>query len=499
MNEINWLDRAKNTHFQVRNVIDGQYETCSSDETITKRSPRDGTLLYEFGAGNQDDVNRAVANARESFEDGRWRDLSVHQRKAVLHKLADLIEANREEFALYECLDVGKPIANAYNGDVPAAASNLRDAAEGADKLLSLAASDGGMFCYQAQKPVGVVAGILGWNVPLKLATDKIGPALAMGNSLVLKPSEFTSLSTCRVAELALEAGVPAGVLNVVNGAGKTVGDALAKHPDVDLLTFVGSSATGKQLQIAAGQSNMKRLILECGGKSPYLVFDDCPNDLDFIAADIVAKAFPNQGAVCSAGTRLLLQDNIKDQLLPKILERTRNIVPADPLDTSTSFGALINEAHLNKVLGYIESGREQGANLLCGGERVNRESGGYYLQPALFDQVDPRQKIAQEEIFGPVLSMFSFSDEAQAIRLANDSRYGLTAFAATQNFTRAVRLGQRLNTGLLMVAASATHPRGAIQLPLAAHKESGLGVEKSLAGLAAYTASTAVYAYSYL
>lgn len=498
MTETNWHDRAESARLRVVNFIDGQAFDTTGMTQIEKFSPRNGELLYRFGCGSPTEVDQAVSKARSAFDDGRWKDLSVHQRKAVLYKLADLIEENSEELALYECLDVGKPIQNALNGDIPGSASALREAAEGADKLLSSAASDGGMFCYQSQKPIGVVAGILGWNVPLKLAANKVGPALAMGNSLVLKPSEFTSLSTWRLAELAVEAGVPEGVFNVINGAGATVGEALAKHEDVNLLTFVGGSATGKQIMISAGQSNMKRLLLECGGKSPYLVFDDCSDDLDFLAADIVAKAFPNQGAVCSSATRLLIQHDFKEALLEKVVEHSQQIRPQDPLLPDTTFGALVNEAHMKKVLAYIDSGRVEGAELIQGGKQVNLDTGGYYLQPAIFDQVDPNQRIAQEEIFGPVLSVFGFANEAEAIQLANNSRYGLTAYAATKDVSRVLRLGDHIRAGTLMVAASAAYPSGAIQLPLTAHKESGVGVEKSLAGLLSYTETTAVYVHNY-
>ena len=325
---------------------------------------------------------------------------------------------------------------------------------------------------------------------------SKVGPALAMGNSLVLKPSEFTSLSAWRLAELAIEAGVPEGVFNVVNGAGKIVGDALARHPDVDLLTFVGSSATGKQMMISAGESNMKRLILECGGKSPYLVFDDCPDDLDALAADIVATAFPNQGALCVAGTRLLLQDGIKDKLLPKILEQTQQIKPADPLDPATTFGAIINQGHMEKILAYIESGKESGAALLCGGRQVNKESGGYFIEPTIFDQVPPQAKIAQEEIFGPVLSVMSFSTEQEAIDLANGTCFGLAAYAATENISRAHRLSQNIKAGALGIVATNTMGVGHVELGAEGQKGSGFGVEGGLAGLLAYSTSITTNLY---
>lgn len=494
-----WHDYAEQTTLTVRNFIDGEYSECRGSESIEKYAPRDGSLLYSFACGTVNEVERAVNVARQGFDDGRWSELSVYERKTALYKLADLVELHKETFALYESLDVGKPISQALLGDVPSTVAILRSSAEGADKLLAAAGVDGGNVAYQARKPVCVVGGILGWNFPLSLAANKVGPALVMGNSLVLKPSEFTSLSTSFLAALALEAGVPSGVFNVVHGAGQTVGTALAHHMDIDLLTFVGSSATGKQLMVASGQSNMKRLILECGGKSPYIVFDDCPADLDMLAANIVVTAFPNQGAYCSASTRLLIHESIKDKLMVKVLEQVAQLVPQDPLDSESNFGALINEAHMNKVLTYIDSGVKEGAKLLYGGERVylDGESGcknGFYIRPAIFDQIDPQQKIAREEIFGPVLSVFTFNDEDEAIKLANNTCFGLAAYAATENLGRAHRLGQRLNAGIAMVVGASSLSAGNADIGMEGHKESGFGHEGGLEGLAAYTVKTAVH-----
>ncbi len=490
MTEINWYLRAKDTSLVACDFINGEAVACTG-ELIDKRSPRNGKLLYQVGEGSSDAVNQAVLGARQAFSDRRWSGLPNWQRKATLTKLADLVEANSETFALYECLDVGKPITNALYDDVARAAASLRGCAEKIDKIFSPSGSDAGLFAYQQRKPVGVVGGIIGWNYPLSLAASKVGPALAMGNSLVLKPSEFTSLSAWRLAELAVEAGVPEGVFNVVNGAGKIVGDALARHSDVDLLTFVGSSATGKQMMISAGESNMKRLILECGGKSPYLVFDDCPNDLDALAADIVATAFPNQGALCVAGTRLLIQDSIKDKLLPKILEQTQQLKPADPLDPTTTFGAIINHAHMEKILAYIEAGKESGATLLCGGQQVEQGSGGYFVAPTIFDQVPPQAKIAQEEIFGPVLSVMSFGTEEEAIELANSTCFGLAAYAVTENLSRAHRLSQTIKAGALGIVATNTLGVGSVEMGIEGQAQSGFGMEAGLDGLKAYTVST--------
>lgn len=503
MVNTNWLDLAGSIEPSVFNMIDGNLEDCivdslskkaNADRSIRKYLSRDGRFFYSISVGSFKALNRAVASASSAFDDCRWSSLSVTKRSAALIKLADLIEKHKETFALYESLDVGKPISQALAGDVYAAQNALRSCAEKAGRVLSATGFDGGELIYQHRKPVGVVGAITGWNFPLMLAAQKIGPALAMGNTLVLKPSEFTCLSTCFLAELALEAGIPPGVLNVVNGAGSIVGDALACHPDVNLLGFVGSSVTGKKLMQSAGQSNMKRLILECGGKSPYIVFDDCPEDLDAVAADIVAKAFANQGAFCVAGTRLLIQESIKDRLLAKVIAHTKKVQPQDPLDPEASFGAIINEAHLHKIQAYIESGKEEGAQCILGGQSKTVVPGGYYFEPTIFDQVNPEQRIAQEEIFGPVLSVFSFKNEAEAIQLANNTAYGLAAYAATQNISRARRLGQSLNAGRVKILATSQPAYGALDIGADKHRESGMGYSFGLEGMAAFTATSTVH-----
>ncbi len=496
MDDINWFSKAETKTFEVYNIIGGKKLACDTSETVQKHAARDGSLIAEFGAGKAGDVDAAVASAKKAFDSGVWHKQSVYGRAAVLKKLADLLEEHAEEFALYESMDVGKPIVNAQ-GDVATAAASLRDAADGACRLGSLSALDGGCFSYQLRRPLGVVAGIVGWNYPLVLACQKVGPALIMGNSLVLKPSEFTSLSAWRLAELALEAGLPDGVFNVVNGLGRTVGDALARHNHVRLLSFTGSSATGKLLMVSAGQSNMKRLILECGGKSPFLVFDDYEGDLDALAKDIVIDtAFRNQGALCVSSTRVLLQAGIREKLLPKILDATQAITPADPLLKETTFGAIMNKPHMEKVLGYVQSGLDEGAELLCGGRQVNTETGGYYLSPAIFDKVNPAQRIAKEETFGPLVSLFTFETEEEAVALANDTEYGLAAYAATSNANRLQRLARDLEAGIVSLVADLDAVPGGFFFGVEPQKQSGLSAEGGSAGLLAYTATSHIMTY---
>ena len=501
MTTIDWHQRAKGADLSIYNMIDGKQMALTSGDIIDKYAPRDGSLLYQLPVGSPAEMEQAVASAKQAYQDKRWRGLPLHQRQDALRKLADLMDTHQDTFALYECLDAGKPITQAL-GEVSVASGMLREAVDGADKLFSPYTADGAYCAYQLRKPVGVVGAIIPWNYPLMSAALKIGPALVMGNSLVIKPSEYTSLSAVYLSTLALDAGVPPGVLNVVHGIGQTVGATLAHHRDVDLLSFTGSSIIGKQIQIAAGQSNMKRLLLECGGKSPYLIFDDCPSDLDMLAEDIVFAAFRNQSQNCTAGSRLLIQDSIKEKLLPKVIEQAAKFVPQDPLNPDTTFGAMIHEAHMEKVLAYIEYGSKEGATLVAGGKRVHVNTGnakneGFYIEPTIFDNVNPKQKIAQEEIFGPVLSVMTFSTEEEAIALANDSCYGLAAFVATENMGRAQRLSQDINAGSVMFTSSSTPIACYRELGKEGHRESGFGAEGGLLGLASYSLNTSVHQWT--
>ncbi|MDC0003306.1 aldehyde dehydrogenase family protein [Porticoccaceae bacterium] len=501
MTSIDWCQRAQQADLRIRHFIEGDYVNTTQGDCIEKYAPRDGSLLYQLPVGTPEEMQRAIVSARQAYNDKRWRGLRLHQRQAILRILSGLVESHRETLALYESMDTGKPITQALS-EVRDASNILREAANGADKLFSAYASDGAYCAYQLRKPVGVVGAIIPWNYPLVIAALKIGPALIMGNSLVLKPSEYTALSANYLVTLALDAGVPPGVLNLVHGAGHIVGATMAHHSDVDLLSFTGSSVTGKQIQIAAGQSNMKRLLLECGGKSPYIVFDDCPADLDMLAADIVGTAFENQSQNCMAGSRLLIQSSIKEKLLPKVVEQAAQLVPQDPLNSSTTFGAMIHEDHMNKVLAYIDSGEKEGATRIIGGKRVHVDTGntdneGFYVEPTIFDNVDPKQKIAQEEIFGPVLSVLTFNTEQEAIELANDTCYGLAAYVATENMGRAQRLSQDINAGTVMFMSTSTPVECFRELGKEGHLESGFGNEGGLLGLASYSLSTAVHQWT--
>jgi len=494
---VDWIAKAEALQFEVRNLVDGQSQPTSGVVSIEKLSPRDGRLLCRFGTGTMEDVDSAVIAARRAFRDGRWSKLSPSRRSEVLNRLAALLAEHIEEFGLLESLDTGKPITDALGFDVPKSIATLRFSAAAADKLSSqVYGVDPSSLSYQSRRAVGVVGAIIGWNFPLVLASDKIAPALAMGNSLVLKPSELTSFSAARLAQLALDAGVPEGVLNVIHGTAE-VGAALARHDDVDMITFTGSSRTGKRLLIASGESNMKRLMLECGGKAPNIVFSDAP-DLSAVADSVVARAFWNQGQVCTASSRLLIQQDIKDKLLRLVVERASALSPGDPLNGETSFGALVSASHREKVAAYIAAGEREGASAVYRSTATAPLPGGFYMAPVIFDNVLTHHKIAQEEIFGPVLSVLGFRDDEEAVRIANSTVYGLSAIVWTRDLARAHRVSQAIDAGWIVVNA-ASFPTGDIGpgiLSIEGHKQSGIGVEGGIEGLKAYTRQSVIQLY---
>lgn len=494
---IDWVSRSKTLEFATRDFVAGKW-SFPKIGSIEKFSPRDGSLLCCFGEPSSQEIDQVVGLTRRAFDDGRWSRMPVQRRKDILYRLASLIEHHAEELALRECLDVGKPISDALYFDVPAAAACIRFSAEASDKCYGkVFAVDQTSLSYDLLRPVGIVGAIVGWNFPLHLAAQKIGPILATGNALVLKPSELTSFSASRVAELAIEAGVPEGVFNVING-GAQVGAALARHQEIDCLSFTGSTQTGKRVLTASGESNMKRLVLECGGKTPNIVFDDCP-DINAVADAVVASAFRNQGQVCVASSRLLVQENIKSEVLEAIIQRTSKISIGDPLQASTQFGALVSRAHKSKVLNYIASAAGEGAKLAYQGSDTPPFEGGFYVPPTIFDRVSPQQRIAQEEIFGPVLSVITFRDEMEAIRIANGTIYGLCTVLWTRDPGRAHRVSQSIDAGMIIVNSAMRASGGPSDdvLSVGGHKQSGVGVEGGVDGLNAYLRRSAVQIFS--
>lgn len=476
--------QAKALDFRNKAFINGAYVDAASGKTFDCISPRDGSVLTKVAECDVEDVNRAVASARAVFEKGSWSEAAPAKRKAIMLHFADLLEKNAAELALLESLDMGKPITLAARDDIPLSYKCIRWYAEAIDKIYDEISPAGpneiGMI---TREPLGVVAAVVPWNFPLMMAVWKLGPALAMGNSIILKPAEQSPLTALRVAEIAVEAGIPEGVLNVVPGFGPTAGKALGLHEDVDCVTFTGSGEVGKLFLQYSGQSNMKRVWLECGGKSPNIVLADCP-DMDAAAAAAASGIFYNQGEVCTAGSRLIVEESIKDELIEKVIAAGAKMQPGDPLDPQSQMGAIVDESQMNRVLGYIEKGSSEGGVLRTGGNRVRTESGGYYVEPTVFDGIKNDMTIAKEEIFGPVLSVISVKDWKEAVQTANDTPYGLAAAVWTRDINKAHMTAKKLRSGLVWVNC---WDGGSITMPFGGYKQSGTGRDRSLHALDKY------------
>jgi len=469
--------------------IDGAFVPAASGETFVSINPATGIPLCQVARGGAADIDRAVAAARAAFSDGRWSGKTPSERKEVLLRLAAIIRANLTELALLDTLDMGKPIAETVNVDVPGSATFFQWHAEAIDKLYDEVAPTGGRDVAMIRRvPLGVIGAVVPWNFPLDMATWKLAPALATGNSVVLKPAEQSPLSALRLAELAQEAGLPDGVLNVVPGFGEDAGQALGRHEDVDCLVFTGSTAVGKLFQRYAGESNMKQVWLETGGKSPNLIFADA--DLEK-AADMAAFGiFFNQGEVCSANSRLLVQKDIAVEITAKLKQRAEAIRQGDPLNPETTMGAMVDTHHAGRVEEFLKIGKAEG-RLVTGGNRFSIGESDAFIQPTIITDLSPESVIARDEIFGPVLAIQTFETEDEAVALANASIYGLAASVWTSNLSRAMDVADRLHAGTVSVnTVDALSP----MTPFGGMKQSGFGRDLSLHSFNKYTTLKTVW-----
>jgi gamma-glutamyl-gamma-aminobutyraldehyde dehydrogenase len=484
LSTTDWQARASRVRYETRHFIDGKFVDSIKKGRFTVINPATGAALCEVSAGTHEDIDAAVASGKKAFYSRVWSRKAPRDRMAVLAAFAQLIEKNAERFALLDTLCMGKPITDMVTIDVPAAAKNFAYFGELIDKIdgqVTATAQDA--FHYIVREPLGVVGSIVPWNYPLLMAAWKVAPALAAGNSVVLKPAEQSPLSGLVMAELFIEAGGPPGVFNVVNGLGEEAGAALALHMDVAKIGFTGSTEIGKQMLIYAGQSNMKRVSLECGGKTPQIFLSDLP-DMDAAVTYAINGIYGNMGEVCNAGSRLLLDRPIAKEFLERFIERGRSAYQAgDPLNPATNLGPLVTSSHRARVIGYIEKGRKEGAKLEFGGD--SPDLAGSYVNPTLFTGVNNGMTIAREEIFGPVASAIEVNGIQEALRIANDSIYGLAASVWTRDLNVALKTVRDLEAGVIWVNC---FDHGDMTQPFGGYKQSGQGRDKCVESLISYT-----------
>ncbi len=472
--------------------IDGKYEEAVSGGQIPLMNPATGERIATVPDAGPEDVDRAVRAARRTFENRAWRGMNVSERERIIWRIGELIEKNKEELGTLESLNNGKTFREALRGDIPPAIDIFYYYAGWARKIYGETIPvDGNYLNYTMREPVGVVGMITPWNYPILLAAWKVAPALATGCSMVIKPSELTPLTTLKLAEYSVEAGVPEGVVNVVTGYGATAGEALSRHMDVDKIAFTGSIRTAKALMKASAESNLKRLSLELGGKSPNIIFPDA--DLERAQKAAFWGIYANKGEVCSAGSRLLVHEKIHDDFVGRLAERAQQMRLGNPLDPKTEMGSQISQAQLERILGYIESGKQEGARLVCGGGRdtEGEKAKGFFVKPAIFADVKPQMKIAQEEIFGPVLSVLKFRDVEEAVEIANGTIYGLVSAVWTRDIRVAHRMAREIKAGSVWINAYNCFDSSS---PFGGYKQSGFGREMGPHALESYTQIKSVW-----
>lgn len=481
-----WIDAAARIRPRTGLFIDGEFGPASSGETFETRSPRDGSVVAAVSAAGEPDVDRAVRSALSAFERGHWSRADRRQRQKVLIRLSELILENADELALLESIDSGHPISDALRVDVPTAARVFRWYGELLDKVHEeIAPTDARSLALITREPLGVVGAVVPWNYPLIISSWKLAPALAAGNSVVLKPAELTSLSSLRLAELAHEAGVPAGVLNVVPGLGEIAGRALGRHPLVDKIAFTGSPEVGRAFLGYAGESNGKQVSLELGGKSAQVVLDDVA-DIDACAEAVAWGIFYNAGQTCHGGSRLIVHEKVRDELVDAVLRVGSGIRVGDPLRVDTQIGAIASSEQLDRVLGYIELARSEGS-AIRGGSRLTPEGlpEGFYVEPTVLEGVSTRSRVYREEIFGPVLTVTTVSTLEEAVAAANDTNFGLAASVWTSNITVGHRVARALRAGTVWIN---TFDVSDVVTPFGGFKDSGSGRDRGVQALHAYT-----------
>lgn len=474
-----WIKKATTITFEGRAFIDGHYCDAQHGNVLERISPVDGRKIGSFSDCSKDDVDRAVKVARLAFEDGRWKNRSLTAKKKIMFSLADLIEQHSEELALMDTLSMGKAISQCLSHDIPKAVECIRWYAEAIDKIYDKCVPPrSNAIGLITKEPIGVAGAITPWNYPMENIAWKIAPALAAGNSIVLKPAEQSTFSALLFARLAAEAGIPDGILNVLPGPGEVTGKAVARHPDIDAVFFTGSTAVGKLILRYTAESNMKRVALECGGKSPFIILKNC-SQLDTAAETLARNIFMNQGQICSAPSRLIIESCIHDKFIELLLNHIDKYMPANPLLDSTIVGAMVSKEQLDKVTSYVEEGVSTGATVIVGGKCFEPVTGGCYYTPTILTNVKNEQEVAQEEIFGPVLCIITAKNQNEAVALANQSKYGLAASIWTDDITTAHNIAQTLKSGTVHINC---YGEDDITAPFGGYKQSGNGSkDKSL------------------